>query len=281
MAVRDIAFSKMNGCGNDFIIIDNRKQVISEGLAGEFARKVCARKVSLGADGLLLLENSAKLDFKMRLFNPDGSEGEMCGNGARCIARFAYMQGISGKELAFETKAGRIEGSILAEDKVEIKIREVLLFREISELRQIFVIDRFYDYYSLFLGVPHCVIFVKQDFPLYQLHELSRQIRFNQDHFPSGTNVNFVTVENNRTLFVKTYERGVEEITLACGTGATSSAVVAALTKKAVPPVVVNTLGGILEVTFVEDNEAFKDIKLVGDAKLVVRGELTPDAFSW
>jgi len=274
-----ITFLKMNGCGNDFVIIDNRRKVIFEEDLSDFARKICKRRVSIGADGLLLLENSLKYDFKMRLFNPDGAEGEMCGNGARCIAKFAFLEGIANKKMIFETLAGKICAEV--NDKyIGIKLPDVKI-NKIIKNKQIVINGQNYIYTYVFLGVPHCVIFLKENLSEEYLFNLGRKIRFNKKHFPKGTNVNFVKVENNNTLFVRTYERGVEEITLSCGTGSLSSAIISSFDKNINPPIKVRTKGGALTVDFIRDKDIFRNILLLGDVKIIARGELLPRSYNY
>lgn len=274
-----ITFLKMNGCGNDFVIIDNRSKVISEEDLSDFAQKICKRRVSIGADGLLLLENSLKYDFKMRLFNPDGNEGEMCGNGARCIAKYAFLEGIANKKMIFETLAGTIcaevKGKYIGIELPNVKINEIIKDKQIT------INGQNYIYSYLFLGVPHCVIFLKENLPEEDLFNLGRKIRFNKKHFPKGTNVNFVKVKNNNTLFVKTYERGVEEITLSCGTGSLSSAIISSFDKNINPPIKVKTKGGTLTIDFTRDKNIFKNILLLGDVKIIARGELLPQSYNY
>jgi len=267
----------MNGCGNDFVIIDNRKSIIPEEDLSNFAKKICQRRVSVGADGLLLLEKSLPYDFKMRLFNPDGTEGEMCGNGARCIAKFAFIEGIVNKEMSFETIAGKIYAEVGAQ-QVSIKLPEVGI-ENIIRNKEIILKEKNYTYTYLFLGVPHCVIFLQEVLSEEYLYRLGRKIRFNKEYFPEGTNVNFVKVEDDGTLFVKTYERGVEEITLSCGTGSLSSAIIYSLDKNINPPFKVRTKGGELQVDFRREQEVFRSITLAGEVKMIVRGKLLPQSY--
>jgi len=277
--MKKIPFIKMNGCGNDFVIIDNRSKIVSEKNLIDFARKICKRKVSVGADGLLIIENSLKYNFKMRLFNSDGTEGEMCGNGARCIAKYAFLEGIANKKMIFETLAGKICAEVKYK-YIGIELPNVKI-NEIIKDKQITVNGKNYVYSYLFLGVPHCVIFLKENLPEEYLFKLGRKIRFNKKHFPKGTNVNFVKVENNNTLFVKTYERGVEEITLSCGTGSLSSAIISSFDKNVNPPIKVKTKGGTLTIDFTRNKNIFKNILLLGDVKIIARGELLPQSYNY
>lgn len=263
-----VPFYKMSGCGNDFIAIDNRNLLVKEDFLGDFAKKVCLRKISAGADGILYLEKSVKADFKMRLFSPDGSEAEMCGNGTRCIARFAFLEGIvNNRDIIIETLAGMISVKIVGAE-VESKMLDVIL--EDIEVDKIIRIDGIeYKYHYVCLGVPHCILFLKQDFTEKQLQELGRKIRFSMQIFPEGTNVNFVAANSNNSLFVKTYERGMEDITLACGTGSTASVIIAAYKGTVKSPVRVETKGGGLIMEFEKVDNSFKNVFLSGDAKVL------------
>ncbi|MDI3535416.1 MAG: diaminopimelate epimerase [Thermosediminibacterales bacterium] len=271
-----IKFTKMQGCGNDFIVIDNRDGILKEEELPYFSAKVCIRKQSMGADGVLLLENSSEADFKMRLFNPDGSEGEMCGNGARCIARYAYINGVAQQNMIFETHAGNIEAAVHGKE-VGIKLPDV----DAQYIRngKLKLLDRDYRFYSLYLGVPHCVIFLEDDLTAETLTELGRKIRYNTQLFPEGTNVNFVKLIDNQTISVTTYERGVEQITMSCGTGSTASAIVSALNSFVSSPVTVVTLGGRLRVTFKRSKNRFYSIELLGKTALIASGFLYPEAY--
>lgn len=273
-----ISFIKMNGCGNDFIIIDNRKKTILEKDLSELAKKICKRRESLGADGILLLENSLQHDFKMRLFNSDGTEGEMCGNGARCIAEFAFKEGIANREMVFETLAGKIYATV-RDQYVEVKLPDIYI-DQMTRNQSMTIDSEDFIYTYLVLGVPHCVIFLEKSLPEKDLFYYGKKIRFYKQYFPIGTNVNFVEVEGDHQLFVRTYERGVEEITLSCGTGSLSSAVVYSLDKGKYPPFIVRTKGGNLEVNFVRDINGIKDIKLTGKVKMIARGELLSQSYN-
>ncbi|QSQ08053.1 Diaminopimelate epimerase [Koleobacter methoxysyntrophicus] len=183
------AFTKMSGCGNDFIIIDNRLGNLEEDILPIFSRRVCKRRVSMGADGVLVLENSLHADFKMRLFNRDGSEGEMCGNGARCIARYAFVENIAPRKMVFETLAGNIYaevGEVLVKIKMgDIKINGFNEDRKVNTCKGELICN------YIIAGVPHCVIFIKDLDGITddELRGLGKEIRFNKEEFPEGTNV--------------------------------------------------------------------------------------------
>ena len=237
-----IPFVKMSGTGNDFVIIDHRDPYISEADQSEFARIVCRRKFSVGADGLILIENSETADFRWQFYNGDGSEAEMCGNGARCAARFAFEKNIASATMRFETTAGEIEAFVLGGPGESVKIR--LTAPEDLRLNiPVTVGSMEQTLHFINTGVPHTVVLVKDagDVPV---ADLGREIRFHETFQPAGTNANFVQMISNNTLMVRTYERGVEGETMACGTGAVASALIVSLLEQAKPPVTVITSGG-------------------------------------
>ena len=270
-----LPFVKMSGTGNDFILIDHRQERIAPELMSEFARLVCRRRFSVGADGLIFIESSAKADFLWRFFNADGSEAEMCGNGARCAARFAYMHGIAPAHMRFITLAGIIEANV-ADVNVSIRMTPPKDFRL---QRQVALAEQTMLLHSVDTGVPHAVFFV-DDFEGVDICALGREIRFHRDFMPAGTNVNFVQVLADGGLKVRTYERGVENETLACGTGATAAALVAAALGKTASPVHIVTTGGDrLTISFeLQDGPAAANVFLKGPAHVIYRGELTAEA---
>ncbi|MFH0812045.1 MAG: diaminopimelate epimerase [Pseudomonadota bacterium] len=274
--MQQVQFTKMNGSGNDFILIDHRSHFLKNISLPDFVRTLCRRRESVGADGLILIENSDVADFKWRFFNADGSEAEMCGNGGRCAARFSFLKGIAGVNLAFETLSGIIHA--------EVKHRRVLLQlpnpKELQCHRTIVVEGQAISLSSINTGVPHVVIPV-EDLEKVPVKDLGRTIRFHSEFQPAGTNVNFVQVIDDAHVAIRTYERGVEDETLACGTGSVSSALVAAALGKANSPVQVKTRGGeILTIHFQNhsDNSFFK-VYLEGDTCLVFEGVLGEDVW--
>jgi len=272
-----IPFVKMTGCGNDFIIIDNRKKILDADKLGDLVQKVCAHKVSAGADGLILIEPSEKVNFKWRFFNSDGSVGEMCGNGARCAARFAVLKGIAPAKMAFETLAGIIEAEVAGR---QIKV----LMPAPTGLKlgiDVPIDGRTHPMHFLNTGVPHAVEFV-EDAASVAVKDLGRKVRFHAQFQPAGTNANFVRVVDRKHIKVRTYERGVEDETLACGTGAVASALIAAKKGLVDSPVEVQTSGGeILNIYFQPKGEGFDRVFLEGDARLVYEGELWDEAYKY
>ncbi|MEM3733148.1 MAG: diaminopimelate epimerase [Candidatus Bathyarchaeia archaeon] len=251
-------FWKMHGLGNDYIVIDDRKELIKN--PEEKARKLCRRRFSIGADGLILLQNPVynDADLKMRIFNKDGSEAEMCGNGIRCAAKFCYEAGILKKEeLNIETKAGLRKVWLKIEDK-KVKEVKVNMGKPIFERKLIPVLgegtfineeikvgDNVFQATCVSMGNPHCVIFVNnlEKFPV---RELGPKIE-TYPLFPNRMNVEFVEVLNKNVLKVRVWERGCGE-TLACGTGACASAVISNLLNKTDKEVLVKLKGGGLKI---------------------------------
>ena len=264
-----IKFDKMCGGGNDFVVIDNREKnlPVEEAI---LARELCRRRFSIGADGLLLLEKSSQgNDFRMRIFNPDGSEPDMCGNGARCIARFALKIGAAGERMTFETLAGRMEAEV-HDDKVRLKMSDPTDIELHLRLR---LDGDVCEVHYLNTGVPHAVLLV-EDLDSVPINELGRKLRYHKEFAPEGANVDFVKVESKNSLLLRTYERGVEEETLACGTGAVASAIVAfSLGKVARPPIEVHTRGGeILEICFETSPPEITNVYLEGKAEFIYEG---------
>ena len=278
-----ISFAKMSGTGNDFIIIDHREPFITEADQSEFARIVCRRKFSVGADGLILIENSETADFRWQFYNPDGSRAEMCGNGARCAARFAFEKNIAPAAMRFETTAGDIEALVLDGAGKSVKIR--LTAPEDLRLNMPMTVGGLEQtLHFINTGVPHTVVLVN-DAGEVPVAQWGREIRFHDTFQPAGTNANFVQRVSNDTLMVRTYERGVESETLACGTGAVASALVIALLGQSKPPVTVITSGGEeLTIHFSFKGEGTdrqldlaEGIFLQGPAHIIYEGQLGLD----
>jgi len=268
-----IPFYKMNGCGNDFVLIDNRAGHVA-GDPAPFARRVCRRKLSVGADGLILIEASDRVDFQWQFYNADGSRAEMCGNGARCAARLAHELGIAGPHMHFQTDAGPIEAQMRG-DRVRIKMTPPSACRLDHTLA---LAGGALTVSSINTGVPHVV--VEKDTPAdADIVPLGREIRYHAAFAPAGTNVNFIHSAQANRLQVRTYERGVEDETLACGTGCVAAALVTAARRGWPSPIPVTTRsGGILTIHFEREGEGFRGVYLEGDARIVYTGEIRPDA---
>lgn len=270
-----IPFFKMSGSGNDFILIDNRRFVVPEERLEALVVGACRRKMSVGADGMILIEPSENADFKWRFFNSDGSLPDMCGNGARCAARFAFLNGITGRKMAFETLAGVIEAEV-GDAGVRIRMTDPKQFRLGHRLE---MDGRTVVVSSVNTGVPHAVVMV-DDIEAVDVGSEGRAIRTHPDFAPDGTNANFVGRNPAGQIFIRTYERGVEGETLACGTGNVAAALILAKERGVNPPVTLTTRSGArLTVHFERRDEGFADVFLEGDARVIYRGELWEEAW--
>ena len=275
-----VKFVKYEGAGNDFILIDDRGEVFRPG-----ARRIaalCDRHFGIGADGLMTLRRSAELDCSMRYYNADGSAGEMCGNGARCICRYGYENGLAGEIQRVETTAGLVTGHRIDQRLYRIRLNDPTTVRLDAPV----VIDGVrYECSYLELGdpgLPHAVV----PYPnLAQadenaLRELGRKIRFYPE-FPKGANVNFYELTGENEVFERTFERGVEDFTYACGTG--TGCVVTALTlmgKVSGRQVRVNMTGGQLIVDIDLQGNAVQNLYLTGPTNIVCKGEVTDEELS-
>jgi diaminopimelate epimerase len=268
-----LAFTKMAGGGNDFVVIDNRSLSVTEPV--ELTRRISTRALSVGADGLILIEPSSAASVRMRYFNADGSLGEFCGNGTRCAARFVFENAIAGPKMTIETDAGIVGAEILADKRVSISLPAPQSYRAERPLN---ALGREVHGSSITVGVPHYVIFEKDDLWSLDIVPMGRAIRMHRELQPAGSNVNFVVVRDRHAIEIRTYERGVEAETLACGSGIVASVTVSALSGKVVSPVKVLTRSGItLEVSFTMDGGELRDIRLQGDARIIYSAELTPE----
>ncbi|MDP2924275.1 MAG: diaminopimelate epimerase [Candidatus Omnitrophota bacterium] len=269
-----IEFTKMVASGNDFVIIDAMRYALCAMRWNDLVKKICDRKYGVGADGLLLLEKSKVADVRMRIFNADGSEAEMCGNGARCVAYWqsAKRKALSAK-LKIETKAGIIESEVKGEN-VKIKLT---VPKDMKVGIPIMVNSRVLKVNFINTGVPHTVIFV-EGLEKIDVDGLGRIIRYHENFKPAGTNVNFVEVKGDNSIKVRTYERGVEAETLACGTGSVASALIAAHNLQPIASSdktdVLTKSGEILKVYFNKIGDKFSDVWLEGKAKIVYEGRI-------
>jgi len=269
-----IEFMKMSGTGNDFILIDNRDRKIPESKMSYLAERACRRRESVGADGMIFIVNSDKYDFEWRFYNSDGSEAEMCGNGGRCTARFALIKGIAGKSMTFETTAGPISADVSGRTvKVLMPVPTGLKTDIDLPLEKGWVSTSFIN-----TGVPHVVVQVEDigDLPV---NEHGREIRYHNMFQPAGTNANFMSVKDKDQLYVRTYERGVENETLACGTGSIASSLIANVKGLVSSPVTVTTSGGEeLKVHFEKEGDSFSRVWLEGGTSIIYTGELHEEA---
>ena len=275
-----IPFTKLSGSGNDFILIDHRTPFLPESTLSQWVAKICAHRLSVGADGIILIEPPSKpqqADFRWRLFNADGSPAEMSGNGGRCAARFAHAKGIAKAAMVFETPAGLIQAEVVG-DQVRIRFTDPTDFR----WRLAVTIDgASREGHFVNTGVPH-LVYLMDDVDAVDLIPLGRASRFHPLFQPAGTNVNVIQKLDSHRLKIRTYERGVEDETLACGTGAVASALVAASVAGVQSPVTLLPKGGQpLTVTFKREGERFRDIYLAGDARVVYEGEMGEEAWNY
>jgi len=277
--VDSVQFYKMSGSGNDFIFVDNRAQSFPYDDPARAAQLLCRRGMSVGADGLVLIESTddPSLDFRWRFYNADGSEADMCGNAARCAARLAHMLGISGTETSFLTGAGIIRAGVLESGRVKLAMPDP----KDTELGRILTISgKKYDYHYSDTGVPHAVL-VMSDVARMDVAALGSAVRYHEDFAPHGANANFVRVEKDATVTIRTYERGVEAETLACGTGAVAAAVTLALAGDISPPVTLIPTSTIpLVVHFTKNTNDVTDVYLEGDARLIYTATVYTDALT-
>lgn len=264
-----LRFTKMNGAGNDFVLIDNRLGDLR--LAAEQISKICDRHRGVGADGVLVLERAANgADFRMRYYNADGGEAEMCGNGARCFARYASRVAGPAEKLSFETPAGVI-GATLQGELVCLNMSEP------KDLRLGITIplsDQQISAHFVNSGVPHVVVPVN-DLENADVRGIGSAVRHHELFAPKGTNVNFLKQRGDKAISIRTYERGVEDETLACGTGVVASALIFAAVQKIEGPIAVLVRGGNeLQVGFERAGGEFKNVTLTGPADFVFEGTI-------
>ncbi|EAR01548.1 diaminopimelate epimerase [Maribacter sp. HTCC2170] len=253
-------FYKYQGTGNDFVMIDNRSKLFPKENINLIAR-LCDRRFGIGADGLILLENDETVDFKMVYFNSDGNQSSMCGNGGRCLVAFANYLGMISKETVFRAIDGLHEATI-TNGVVNLKMNNV---DEIVVKPSSFFLDT---------GSPHHVQLVK-DLGSFQVFEEGKKIRYGV-YGQEGSNINFVESTGKATFAVRTYERGVEDETLSCGTGVTAVAIAMHKAKKVDSNVIdITTKGGALQVMFLEEFNKYSNVRLIGPAKQVFKGEMS------
>jgi diaminopimelate epimerase len=256
-----INFHKYQGTGNDFIVLDNRKHEYAS-LNSDQIRRLCDRRFGIGADGLMMLNVKAGYDFEMKYFNSDGREGSMCGNGGRCLVKFAYHLGIHRNDYKFWASDSDYEAEIDTDGTVSLKMKNV---DKISKKHGDFILNT---------GSPHYVKLVN-DVMEEDVYKKGRDIRYSKDYEEEGINVNFVEQAGEDEIIVRTYERGVEDETFSCGTGVTAAALVCYHNENGFNEVEVKTLGGTLSVEFDRvDDDHYTNIWLSGPAEKIFEGKV-------
>lgn len=270
----ELEFTKLSGAGNDFIVIDNTDGKILEEGRRELFSTWCRRGMSVGADGVLLVENADAENaahFRMRYYNADGGEAETCGNGSRCIARYAFEKGIAPREMVFQTLAGNYEAIVLENKDIRVQMSDAHSLQEsiaISDDTANATVD------FINTGVPHVVV-KENDLAGAEVVAVGRHLRHHVEFAPAGTNVNFFKVVGENHLEVRTYERGVEDETLACGTGCIACSIIAVRKGLVQAPVEVKTAGGeTLTIDFQQTDDGAANVSLQGSAHIVYRGYL-------
>lgn len=263
----------MTGSGNDFILVDNMNRNYNVGEIIPYIAKICTHRLSVGADGFIMIEPDEKADFMWHFYNSDGSPAEMCGNGARCAARFAYLNGYTERNMSFLTTAGLIHAEIKEGVNVKVQLTQPsgMIINKEAPLYGIYT-----AYSYIVAGNPHVVIF-DDNIENADVKTAGSQIRNHREFAPNGANVNFVHVTGKDTLRVRTYERGVEDETLACGTGSAASALIAIETGLVSSPVTIKTSGNIDMKVYKEDELVY----LEGEARVVATGTIAREAMEY
>ncbi|MFH1528317.1 MAG: diaminopimelate epimerase [Bacteroidota bacterium] len=273
--MKKITFTKLTGAGNDFILVDKK---FNDGLtlSSEEIVKICDRRFGIGADGIIIIDDNPEYDFSMLYFNSDGSLGSLCGNGARCAIRYSeYSSRISDAHTNFFCNGEKFQGSIVDENEIRFELNPP---KNIYLDGRILIDGVEIPYCYADTGSPHAVFFVdefdKSDINSFNVFEIGRQIRYSDEFAPGGVNVNFIKIED-AGIKIRTYERGVEDETLACGTGSVAAAITTYLKGLVQSPVILQTWGGdFLSVSFNYSNGEFEELTLQGPAKIVFNGEI-------
>lgn len=285
----EIFFTKMTGAGNDFIFIDKKKNPILSPNPGQI-RKLCNRRFGIGADGLIIIEDIAGYNFKMQYFNSDGSTGTLCANGARCAIRFADLTDrLKHGKASFIANGIEYSGEVLDNELISFNLNEP---HNIILKKKLRLSNKIINYSFADTGSPHVVVMIEDimdastnsqirfsDINEVPVFDLGREIRLHDEFMPYGTNVNFIQIIGG-ILYIRTYERGVEDETLACGTGSVAAAVIANISGKLAPPITIKTFGGDnMIVNFKLENQKAENLTLTGPAVAVFEGSANKELF--
>ena len=274
-------FTKMNGAGNDFILVENLHGELTQQQLSKLARTLCDRRMSIGADGLMaIVPAKANADFGMLFFNCDGTLGEMCGNGARCICRYGYETGLAGETQTIETTAGLVTGTRIDAKNYRIRLPDPVNLQYLA----LDVDGKKVGCMYLELGnpgIPHAVVQYPglREADEQALCEFGRKLRYHPA-FPKGANVNFLEKTGENRFYERTWERGVEDFTYACGTGTGASVYALAEKRRCGDHAEVEVKGGLLIVDIVRDGKKCRDLLLTGPASMVCAGEIFDEAIS-
>lgn len=274
-------FTKMNGAGNDFILVENLHGELTQQQLSKLARTLCDRRMSIGADGLMaIVPAKADADFGMLFFNCDGTLGEMCGNGARCICRYGYETGLAGETQTIETTAGLVTGTRIDAKNYRIRLPDPVNLQYLA----LDVDGKKVGCMYLELGnpgIPHAVVQYPglREADKQALFEFGRKLRYHPA-FPKGANVNFLEKTGENRFYERTWERGVEDFTYACGTGTGASVYALAEKRRCGDHAEVEVKGGLLIVDIVRDGKKCRDLLLTGPASMVCTGEIFDEAIS-
>lgn len=273
----EVSFTKMNGAGNDFVVINDFNGTLNTELP-PLAAALCGRGFGIGADGLLVVRKNSKFDFEMIYLNSDGSEGGMCGNGGRCVSRFALLNGICRSPMKFTAHGGNYSAEVLSDRIVRLHLPDP---EQVKPSLEIPIDSVCYEATYVHPNTDHTVLLsggAFDDVDNADLLTIARKIRYNFDLFPKGTNVNLIERDGDSRIRMRTYERGVENETLACGTGAVASAITAVIRYGMTSPVEIRTSGGeMLKVHFERNGDRFSKLVLEGSATVVFMGKVLYD----
>jgi diaminopimelate epimerase len=273
---KKINFMKMSGAGNDFIIIDNRNNLITQDI-NLLAKKLCSRRYSIGADGLILVENSKKANFRSKFYNADGTEFNLCGNGGRCVARFAFINVIASKRMSIETNAGCLSAEILSNSvKLQIPLPINIEMNKIIE-----VDEKKIKGHLIKIGDPHFIAFAKNlnEMPF---EAIARKMRHSKSFGSEGSNIDLIMLKRENRIIIRTFERGVEQETPACGSGCVSAAIALYYLKYPYLTYIFETKSGFpLTVQLITENDTISKIMLEGDARVIYKGEAYPEAWEY